>query len=507
MKPWSSLILALLVSAVAHGLLGLFVYSHSSAPDLGFELTLPAEVEFGLTEGLETQLASTTATSSAEEASEAPPESSSGPEGAGLEDAGVPDASHDDPVDAHVADAETRDADTKDAHIADAAQKDASTEAEAPPEPSTEEPPSTLRDMGGVAQTVRLPAGAQIALRLDLARMKDSPLGDKIRELLTHVEDWRVVLAGSGIEPLDDLDRIMVASPNLLRSRMILAGRYREDRVDVRAVAELMARTHGGKSIKWRKQYGVEVAPWHHEDDTPRVLALWGDRYFSITRPEDLPALLAVAQAKAEILTAIPADADPHTAPGTATTVADPVPSQVAGRAALLAMPANTALTLEVEGARRFARGDALARVPQSLQLRVYEMDPSTVGLGIESRFDDPDQASEAVSFWDAVRQRQARNVFVSMMGFGPALSQAEITSEGAEVHVHASLGASRARAALGLLQGMFEQWGAYQRAQRMPPVTPLAPTTDGPRNPTPPPPGPGDTRSQPPMQRSPTTD
>lgn len=462
-KPWSALLIALTLSAVAHGLLGLYIYGRADAPDLGFELTVPAEVEFGLTDGLEAQLAATTAAEDQGDVAAAAPEAEHGTEGPALIDAGVADAGRvDADVDAEAADAGTRDAGQVDASSPDAGKDAGPQDAEG----TSDETPPTLHAMDGVAQTVRLPAGAQIALRLDLARMKDSPLGEKIRELLTHVEDWRVILAGSGIEPLDDLERIMVASPNLLRSRMLLAGRYRPDRVNVRAVAELMAQTHGGKSIKWRKAHGVEVAPWHHEDDTPRVLALWGDRYFSITREEDLPALLAVAQAKADILSA-PTPPSDDAAGGAAPLVKA---SEITGRAALLAMPADAAVTLEVEGARRFARGQALARVPQSLQLQVVEQDPQTVGLRIESRYDDPAQASEAVTFWQAMRDRQARNVFVSMMGFGPALTSAEIESDRAVVRVRAALNASRARAALGLLQGMFEQWGAYQRAQRGPP-------------------------------------
>src|SRR4051794_21699416 len=70
------------------------------------------------------------------------------------------------------------------------------------------------------------PAGAQIALRVNMARIRDSELAPDVRTLLEAVPDWRLILGGSGIDPLRDLERLYLASPDLKRSSVIIAGEY-----------------------------------------------------------------------------------------------------------------------------------------------------------------------------------------------------------------------------------------------------------------------------------------
>jgi hypothetical protein len=75
-----------------------------------------------------------------------------------------------------------------------------------------------------------LPPGAQIAVRVDMQRIRASPIAEDVRGLLAAIPDWKALLDGSGIDPVDDIDRLLLATPNLQRSRVVIAGRYRETR-------------------------------------------------------------------------------------------------------------------------------------------------------------------------------------------------------------------------------------------------------------------------------------
>ena len=50
-----------------------------------------------------------------------------------------------------------------------------------------------------------MPPGAQLALRIDMKRVRESPLGPDVTRFLHGVPDWQLILAGSGIDPVADL--------------------------------------------------------------------------------------------------------------------------------------------------------------------------------------------------------------------------------------------------------------------------------------------------------------
>src|ERR1700759_464928 len=151
-----------------------------------------------------------------------------------------------------------------------------------PPPPA----PSVAAESGAVGHFA--PEGAQLALRMDLERVHESPLADDVTGLLQDIPDVRALLDGSGVDPVHDLTRLFLASPDLRREHVVMAGRYRGDESVPRAAVESLARA-SGHPAEWRKVKGIRVAPWLNRDDTPRVVALIGPRLFAITREQELP--------------------------------------------------------------------------------------------------------------------------------------------------------------------------------------------------------------------------
>ena len=427
------------------------------------------EIELGLSEAVTTTAGSTPAPA------EPPSEPSAGREGpGGALDGGVPLA------DAGPPDAGRRRRPRRDAGPPAIAQGD--DEGEGTGEEG--EGQGAEGDRRGVAF---LPAGAQIALRLDVARVRASPLANDVRQVLGAMPDWQALLEGSGIEPLDDMDRLLVASPNLDRSRLVAAGRAAGGEESIRAAADRLAAASGA-ALEWRSIRGVPVADWHDQDPTPRVVALIGPRHFVIAREEDVPRVIAVARARAQ------GDAEDEAreehregAEGEAPAPEPRVTEHPAD--ALVSMEEGEGLSLEVEGFRNFARARPGTRspldvLPVRLRVGLSQLADGNIGARITGRFDDADQAAAAAAHWEGMREAYARNVAVQFLGIGALLSRLSLRAEEDELRASVDIEVGEMRRLLTLVRGFFEDRARTRR--------PAPATAPQPQPAPPPPPLPG---------------
>jgi hypothetical protein len=258
------------------------------------------------------------------------------------------------------------------------------------------------------------PKGAQLALRVDLDRVRDSPLADDTRSLLQAIPDFQMILDGSGVDPLADLSRLFLASPNLQRESLVMAGKYVGDEDVPRRAADKLAASRG-KTVKWRKQGGIAVAPWENVDTTPRVLALLAPSLFAITRSEDLPRILGVARA----LAARAAKEKREHA----------TPEEIDPAQALLAMGDNEVVAFSVENAKSFARGKTEHvpdRVEISIRLLDQQIEVHTLGV-----FADSAEAGSALDFWTETQRRYARHPLVALVGMAVPLRETTLATNG----------------------------------------------------------------------------
>jgi len=404
----------LAASAALH--ISAFAYvTTATAPfDFDFTLTLPVEVEFGVAEGMELAVA-------------AKPQ----PPGAAIQEGATPARSDAMTVDAGVPDADT-DADAHAGADADAgadtdADTDADADADAVSAPALEGPS-------------RLPPGAQLALRIDMKRVRESPLGPDVTQFLRGVPDWQLILAGSGIDPVADLDRLLVATPNLQRSKLVLAGKHRHDAGFVHQSVKRLARSRG-KGVRWTRRYGVPTAAWHNRDQTRRVIALLSAQHFSITRGQDLQRVLALAQtrelrdAKKEGLLAA------H------------------GSDALLSMGPEEALALEVEGVHRFVIG-SVKNVPLRLRVAVRETGPNEATVSALATYSTAREAQEAAAYWKKVSTFYSKQLILTLAGFGKTLRRMDFQTEEERVSVAFKLNADQIRFILSYAEGRLRGSG-----------------------------------------------
>lgn len=429
-------------------------------PDVGFELTFPVEVELGLTDATEVAAAAAAAPPESTEASGAtdPASSASGPR----TDAGV------------AFDAATSDGGAPDAGV-DAGRRrrrDAGVDAPPPLLASEDGTGAGGPDGTGTSPVAFLPAGAQVALRVDLDRVRASEVRPEVEALLAALPDWEALLSGSGVEPVRDFSRVLVATPNFDRRRIVVAGRLVDGARPPREVAREMAAAHGER-LEWGETSGVPTARWVTPDGAPRRVALIGPRHFVVASDEDLEAVLAIATARTAA------------APDVAPEGAEPPEPPVDAADALLSMVEGEALSLEIEGARRF-----VGRSPCPIPLRgrlalaetVTDADSAPTGVRLElvAHFDDEGEAA------------RADRCYLRYVGLGralfppltPLLSRLETSTEDAALTLTSSMTFAEVRTLLSFITERF----AARRAA--PPPDPDPGAIPGGVMPTPPPPG-----------------
>lgn len=440
-------------SAVLHAGLFAVLVAVEPAPELDFEFELPTEVEFGLTEAMEA-VDEAAAGAQTVEAEAVEDTSQAGADAVG--DAGVDAAIADAGVDAMDAgvDADAGDA-SDDADAGDAG--DDAGDGGADADLIARGPPASL---DGPSE---IPAGAQIAIRFDMARVRASPLNGEVRRLLASIPDWRLILNGSGIDPINDLERLLLASPNLQRSQLVMAGRHAHPDEGEQYIRDVVARFGAARStpIRWRERFGVNVANWPNEDETTREIAIVGPRHFTISRPDDLQRVLSVARAREN------------------ENVDDEELESAVGADALLSMGAEDAFSIEVEGARGFIRRGDTSRIPTRLRAAVRQ-EATEVNVRAVGTFENDAEAERAVEYWSAYRDAQAEslnNVFTRSLY--RRVTAAELVQDGRRIRFSIALSTGQARLALSYVQGMLR--ASRRRRQRARPVPSMSATMSAP--------------------------
>lgn len=267
---------------------------------------------------------------------------------------------------------------------------------------------------GGLGLGTAAAPGAMIALHADLARIRASSLVLETDALLELLPGWRDLFAGSGLDPLEDFERVLVASPDLRSTHVVVSARVRGTEATVRrAVAQLGSR-HATTPV-WTKAHGVETAPWPLPGEVARVATLVGPGQLAIARPEDVPRLIAIGAS----LAARNAGLDGM--------------ERSTGASALLAMRENEAVALSVEGARGFVTRN-VSVVPESLRISVRSLDEFHAELAAFGSYENAGAAERALGFLDALRVALLDHPRVRYLGIRSALDEAALERQGSRI-------------------------------------------------------------------------
>lgn len=104
-----------------------------------------------------------------------------------------------------------------------------------------------------------LPQGHKVLARLDMARVRRSPVATDIESAMTATATWQALAGGSGIRPVQDLDAMVIASDAMYSDRRVAVLRYAGTEADVR---ERLLRLSVARSVPlaWSEVEGFAVS-------------------------------------------------------------------------------------------------------------------------------------------------------------------------------------------------------------------------------------------------------
>jgi hypothetical protein len=265
------------------------------------------------------------------------------------------------------------------------------------------------------------PAGATIALNVDMERVRKTALLLETGALLDIIPEWQALLAGSGLDILQDFQRVFVATPNLERASLVVSARHSLPRQRIETAVAALAAERGAPA-SFHQQEGVPVAPWRNRGPTDRVIALTGADQFTITRSDDLTRVLRVTRALSQLRSQQGFEQ-----------------SELAKQGGLLAMQANEVVALWVEGVHKYVRGEVVG-VPNSLRLSIYHVDQFNTELRVRGQYESPAAAAGALTAMDALRQELSDNPRVIFLGLKSAMDRAVIEQHGSALALNVRL-------------------------------------------------------------------
>ncbi|QQR89312.1 MAG: hypothetical protein IPJ88_14035 [Myxococcales bacterium] len=390
----SRMTLALILSLGAHGLGAGLLFSGALLPSIDIDLQFPSEVEFGLIEGSEVQIP-------AEQSEQA--------------------------TDTKPAEAPTEAAEVGKAEAAEG--KD-----NAAPESHPEDKAKSALD--GDAQQLSMPSGAQIALRVDMETVSKTPLSEDVTLLLNAIPDWKALLSGSGVHPVSDLKSLLIASPNLQREKLLIAGSHRGGKKAVEEAATLLAESQGA-TLQWTERFGFPSANWANIDKTQRIVTVFDEEHFALCREEDLAKLIAAAQLRDQ------EHSDPRKEPST---------SSMEG---LLSLDEGVILSLEIENARLFV-ANRYPQAPARLHALIKTPKDGIVSVRIRGQFPTVLERQNALVFWKQARDNYAARIDalgVFGMGMAAPIRALQFSEQGRWIDLTGSLTLDQCRLLLSLIQ------------------------------------------------------
>ena len=125
--------------------------------------------------------------------------------------------------------------------------------------------PSEFEDETSTSPVAFLPPGGQIALRLDLDRVRQSPARPDVERLLHALPDWQAILGTCG-SPALDLSRVFIHTPNLRPRRSC----RRSAHAISRRSAAIRTQWLRPRAVRWTGigRYGVETTDGQPEHAT-----------------------------------------------------------------------------------------------------------------------------------------------------------------------------------------------------------------------------------------------
>lgn len=269
--------------------------------------------------------------------------------------------------------------------------------------------------------------GGFLGLELNLKQVRTSPLAPDVRRMLTVLPDWNVFLGNSGIDVVNELDTLMMASSDLKRANVIVTGQHPGGLEAVRQAAVRQAHAFGTEPT-WSETQGRTTVSWPTQDGVDRKLATLNEKEFVIARASELSRVMGVVG-----------------------TIRNKDASSLFGA------DDKAYLSLHIEGLRRYVQFGDTSTLPTRLRLVVRPATQDDTDWLITGEFENSAQADVALKYWKSMRDRFSRSGMVMLLGLSSVLQEAQFHPDGSTVKIQVKVSRETLQLILNWVHNFFQ--------------------------------------------------
>lgn len=276
----------------------------------------------------------------------------------------------------------------------------------------------------------------RVFARIDVARIRASPLGPDISSAIRSTQSWQTYAGSSGIDPIASFDAIVIGADAVYADRRTILLRHTQTDAQVRDAILRMSVARGGAPT-WSDVDGLPVAVPPQTLTVPHSVVMTAPHEVVLTPSDDVTRVAGIAHEQTA-RRATPEDAmDPS-----------------------LAFAPNEIIVAHVEEPP--ARRAGWPEPPQRYDVWVTE-DPATHGveLRFHGDFDTPEHCHASREFVAQQAAYYGSQMLVRAAGLNRPLDALELTETGTALDGRTTLTLDELRRALGAMALMQMSGGA----------------------------------------------
>ena len=276
---------------------------------------------------------------------------------------------------------------------------------------------------------------SRVFARIDVARIRASPVGPDISSAIRSTESWQRYAGSSGIDPIESFDAIVIGADAVYADRRTILLRHTQTDAQVRDAILRLSVARGGAPT-WTEVDGLSVAAPPQTLAVPHSVVLTAEHEVVLTPSDDVARVAEVAHAQGARRTLAVQGIDPS-----------------------LAFDANEILTAHVDEPP--PRRAGWPEPPQRYDLWLTE-EPSTheVMVRIHGDFDTPEHCHQSREFLTQQASYYASQMLVRAAGLNRPLEALVVTEQGTALDGHTTFTIEELRRALGAMALMQLQGG-----------------------------------------------
>ncbi len=139
-----------------------------------------------------------------------------------------------------------------------------------------------------------LPEGQHVYARIDIARIRRSPVGPDISSAIRATETWQSYAGASGLDPIEAFDALVIAADGVYAERRTVLARHTGSDADVREAILRMSIAHDTQPV-WSDVEGFAVVVPPTTFPIEHSLALTAAHELVFGPTEDLARVVSVA--------------------------------------------------------------------------------------------------------------------------------------------------------------------------------------------------------------------